>query len=328
MKHLGSTQISFGQMNHCASACPLNEGIVISCYSGTAECEKDQSVYATYWSESNDPKYSNPIKLGELTGNPVIWSTGSNSAVLLCSIFTKMNVPRIDRWRYCDNWLHKIQLENNRLIIHESRRLDVDIGYLGRCQPIQVGEEWLLPLYREHDCYGMILASKDGWSWEQRGNIGKMNTDSGTRFGSGILIQPTIWHDGYQIHALCRDITNVGKAWYSYSSDVGRTWSKPIHSTIDSRNNSLVVIQDGTKSPWVVWNISVPQHNARKFMVLAKIDHIDALPKIDHVENKYRLNPLKSTSASYPNYCFDNQGILHIVHTDRPNITHHRFSVS
>jgi hypothetical protein len=192
------------------------------------------------------------------------------------------------------------------------RQLDLEVGYLGRCQPIKVNDQWFLPLYKELDPHGLIMTSKDGWNWEELSRFGESNHDAATRFGRGLLMQPTLWSDGSRMFALCRNVAKTGKAWFSQSFDMGVTWSDPVHTTIPNRNNSLVALHDGTDNPWLIWNAD----RGRNLLLLGKISGTDATPY-------FRLN---SGKASYPNYCVDNDGAIHVVHSDRPNIRHHIFN--
>lgn len=299
--------------NHCASICPHKDGVLIAWYAGRQEAVRDQEVNVVYWESGEE--YRGQFKVGARTGNPVIWAMSKKKACLLYSYFENVDVRPVKRWGYCSNWLTPIEHKpsrNQTWASYVHRQLELEIGYLGRCQPIKVNDRWYLPLYRELDPYGLIMVSKDGWNWEELSRFGVSDHDAATRFGKGILMQPTLWSDGSRMFALCRNVAKTGRAWFGQSFDMGATWSDPAHTSIPNHNNSIVVLHDGTDNPWVIWN----QDRMRTALLLGKIDGTDAVPY-------YRLNKNK---ASYPNYCVDYDGAIHVVHSDRPHIKHHIFN--
>jgi hypothetical protein len=315
---------------HCATISPLKKGVLLAYYSGP-ECQDQQHVHMKYLENCDRSGKSYVIvkeaphrELPNRTGNCILIPNKEDSVVLIFSFFMDSNGPDqpkspVERWRFCSNWKTNVMESEGEILlghIHPLGGLQPHIGMLARCSPIFYRKSWLLPLYTEHDCFGIVAASCDGWDWEARGYIGATNKTVNNRFGSGRLIQPTIWEDGNLLKSLSRDITQNHRAWYSESSDGGRTWSTPIKTELWNMNNSLVVIPT-KKSTWVVWN-----HGPNRMqLMLGKWDQkrLDATFSL-------QLNDPKSDGtchASYPNYCFDAQNRLHIVHTDCGQIAHH-----
>lgn len=334
---IDTKELGAADFNHCASIAPHKDGVMIAWYAGTRECSEDQSVYITYY---KDGEYSYPIRIGDKTGNPVIWAENRDKSTLLYSYFEKMTNNIVQRWMYCSNWIRYINYEgDNKFKLGSKRRFKTDpkVGLLGRCQPIWFKGRWLLPMYREHNCYGEIYEGK-GLNFRPIGKIGESNYSTETRFGKGLLIQPTLWHDGKIIYSLSRDITPSRRAWLSISKDEGKTWSKPQASTLTNYNNSLVALHHTDKpsdEPMIVWNHTdslIHGHRSTRYRLLfgqlknvaGEMRPVGLLQK--GVGSLIKLNDREP--AAYPNYCYDYKGDLHIIHTDYPMIKHHVFKVS
>jgi hypothetical protein len=298
---------------HCATVCPDGDGHWIAYYKGP-ECTDRQAVIIEYW--ENDIKLASR-RLPNKTGNCVL-VPGETGPTLIFSYFTdtdsKGNKPQmpVERWIYCTNWISKLRFKD-RISISTPTLLVTNpkIGYLTRCNPIRVFDEWLLPMYKEFNCHGKILRSHGGEVWQESGVIGSGTLKSHGRFGKGVLIQPTIWFDGERLHSLSRDITPNLKAWYSFSKNKGESWSKPRKTNIWNTNNSLVAINDGTDKPWLIWN----EGSGRYQLVLGRWNS-----KTLSAEPQLQLNR-RGTQASYPNYCIDNHGEIHIVFSESGPIT-------
>lgn len=297
---------------HCATVCRHNNGVLVAFYEGP-ECQNSQRVVIEYWEKA---KMISRLEMPYKTGNCVLIPAHQSQAFLIFSHFTDTDGKTephspVQRWMYCTNWKTDIMVINGQVRIGEERLLEVEpyVGLLTRCTPIWADNRWLLPIYREHDCYGSVIESKDGWSWAERGKIGANQYPVSGRFGSGILIQPTIWHNGRGFESLSRDISPNHAAWYSKSPDA-RTWTEPVSARIDNFNNSVVAIQDTPDNPQrIVWNIG----HSRSQLALGHWDTngLAARPKVE-------LGP-----GSYPNYCWDFEGNLHIVYTSNRKIMHH-----
>jgi hypothetical protein len=312
---------------HCATVCSLGDGILVAYYNGP-ECTDKQAVNVEYW--ENDKKLDCRI-LPPKTGNPVLISMNSKEACLIFSYFQDtdgVNVPTsaVQRWMFCSNWKTKVSVKDNKLQFSREERFSRDnetegniyIGYLMRCAPIKIKKTWYLPIYREHNCYGQIYTSKDGYRWSPRGKIGDNINQVNGRFGSGVLIQPTIWYDT-KLKSLSRDITSKMRAWYSESNDLGWTWSKPIQTRIWNDNNSIVVINDsaasslGSSYPLAVWN----EGPGRSRLMLGRLKGEGEDLHIIPIVMLNKGNGASYHGASYPNYCVDKEGRIHIIFSER-----------
>lgn len=285
------------------------------------ECSTAQHVVIEYW-ESGICRAT--YSLPENTGNPVIWPHDNNKAILMYSCFEDADgrgnrpVSPVQRWMFCSNWISEISFSDNKINRGLEIRLDIpeSIGYLGRCQPIKQNNWWYLPLYRELNPYSVIVAFR-GTEYKRLGVIGQgMDIQSG-RFGVGAAIQPTLWFANGKMKALCRDVTTRGYAWFSESSDNGLTWTDPVQTMIRNTNNSLVVINEpGENNPFIIWNSGADRHS----ISFGRLNDDYSASEL------FKLGSGAATSYSYPNYCFDKLGRLHIVHTATPFILHHVFT--
>ena len=168
--------------SHCASICAYGPGVLICFYAGSRECANDQAVYVTYW---DTKEYHEPICMGMRTGNPIIWASHKNTAALIFSLFEKDTPNPVQKWMYCTNWITYIEWASGTFSRGTPKRIKTDpkLGFLARCQPIKARDPntWLIPLYREHNCYGEI------WSHKHRGSVlkrlGKIGVQSTIRTG-------------------------------------------------------------------------------------------------------------------------------------------------
>lgn len=305
------------RVNHCATICPYQDGVLVAFYGGTGECEEDQSVHLYKY----DPigSYTHVKSLPPGTGNPVIWNWNSN-IFLLYSRFEKETKRLVDKWKYCSNWLNVFpeygDLENSH-----TTHIPNSFGYLGRCQPIEYNGFTYVPMYTEHNCFGEIWRiNYMTMKFAIVGRIGVTDESAGTRFGRGKMIQPTLWHHDGIIYMLARDIFGVGKAWFACSKNGGVTWTDIVETKLSNHNNSIVAIHDPnqtTKLPYVVWNCADKSVNGRRrrTLLLGKLIETDDGLDASHIE---LLN--SSSPAAYPNYCFDKSHNLHIVHSDGGNL--------
>src|SRR5262245_36947564 len=96
-------ELAASTFNHCSSICPFREGTLLAWYSGEEECYDDQSVYLLFIGKTGA---SSPLRLGDKTGNPVLWRDGER-AFLLWSRFEDYGELKtlVDRWKYCSVWL-------------------------------------------------------------------------------------------------------------------------------------------------------------------------------------------------------------------------------
>ncbi len=288
-------------VNHCATICPHGKGVLIAWYAAPREAHASQRVYVVYWYDGI--KNYMPVTMTEpKAGNPVLWAIDRNSAVLMYSRFEQLDAGRIiHRWRWCSNWLITIRNRNPKMM---GLRMPTtpEVGCLGRIQPIRYRDEWLLPMYREVDPCGVIMASKDGLEWTERGRIGdETGIITGRpahvgKYGKGRLMQPALWAWGDKVSAICRDVTGAGWAWRSDSVDAGATWSTPDTCPYPNYNSSVAVVGNGAQ-PRFIWN------TAPKRLILMLGD-------------RGALEQINTEKASYPNVCQDHTGRWHLVHTE------------
>lgn len=300
--------------SHCAAICGHKNGSLVSYYEGE-ECTDDQRVRIEFWKDDEELA---SCYLPYKTGNSILLKTSNDEAWIIFSIFKdedeKGNKPTypVDRWMMCLNYQARVRFIDNQIVVDDTSLLDWPIGYLVRCAPIRVSGEWFLPIYREHDCHGIVMRSKNGITWEEQGRIGDTMREASGRFGNGVLIQPTLWHDGDKICSLSRDVTYRKRAWYSESSDKGRTWTTPRPTQISNANNSIVAINDGTKTPMLVWNHGID----RRVLVIGRWDGENLIARPNQILVS-ELSPL--ASRSYPNYAFIG-GECHVVFTENKRI--------
>lgn len=282
-------------------------------YYNGPECTDNQAVNINYIEKD---KQLDQLRLPPKTGNMVLIPMNQKEACLIFSLFndtdgiSKPKTP-VERWRFCTNWKCIISFKSGRINISTPERFETEynVGHLTRCNPIFWKGLWFLPIYREHNVYGEILTSSDGYNWTYRAKIGDKITTTG-KMGSGVLIQPTIWADDKCMYSLSRDVSGNNKAWFSWSANEGKDWHAPIPSKISNSNNSIVAIHMNISSPLIVWNFGI----GRGTLALGKFKDIvdlDCTP----IE---KLN--EGNHASYPNYCFDQSNNLNIVFTDSGKI--------
>ena len=296
---------------HCASILSTGDDILIVYYMGP-ECSDAQCVQLIQYKRNGT--LIKKLNLMSQTGNPILFKFGS-SIHLVCSYFNDVGpnneVPytRIDRWKYCSLWDFNYLFDVNGIITPTSiTKIPIEVGYVARCAPIEhkIGNitNILIPLYREKDPHGLIVAYNNKWT--KLGIIGDNIADVHHHFGRGGLIQPSIWYDG-RYKVLCRDVTKNNRAWYSESLDC-RRWSNPIQTNVWNDNNSIVVINNSI-GPLIIWN----DGPGRSILNLGYFKNYEAISLM-------RLNGKER--ASYPNYCWDSDGNLHIVYTEGFNITY------
>jgi len=310
-------QFAPNRFQHCStiSKGPPGSGTFLAYYTGDAEMHKTQHVRIHWFSENNSE--AQPIDLGDYTGNPILIETVQGTRIIY-SKFEPLVPNRIEWWQHCSLWSRNLDVSWRhgkpeivvgaplQIVFEEDgdeEKPPAGLGYLPRCHPIWYKDGFLLPLYREHNPHhhGVVLYSKDGIDWEYRGSIGK-----GTR-----CIQPTIWYDkkADKLRSLLRRFSRAGQpyAYYSESSDGGRTWMDLHSSPYLNANNSILAINNNRNEPLIIWNndpmgrdkISLSTFgtkNGPKPYLIAQLDGY----------------------GSYPSACID-KDTLHIVYTAKPN---------
>jgi hypothetical protein len=303
-------ELTAGRFNHCSSVCPHKSGVLIAWYAGLNECDDTQGVHVAY---VEDGIQSAPVRVGDKTGNPVLLPYGKD-AILLWSRFEDTGYlrSRVDRWKYCSNWLQWVRFENGVVkIVGEPKEFsNPDEHLLGRCNPlIMPSGEYILPMYDEVARQGVIYRG-DGWDFECVGRIGEN------------MIQPTLWlHSGSgdkdkkRIHSLSRNFGSRFQFYsqHSYSDDMGETWSKPKSTGILNHNSSLHSLY-WNNHQLLLWNNT--QKRNRVDMTLGVIDHFNGI--------KARPGVIVEGYGAYPSMCVDNNGYLNMSYTSADHIIIHR----
>lgn len=269
--------LTAGKFNHCSSVCSLPNGVLIAWYAGSGECQDDQSVHLLFIDKNN--KESEIVRVGNKTGNPVVWRDGQ-SVLLLWSRFEDDGpiVRLADRWKYCSLWLQRVTPDGPRPKLGRPRLLTAGQNLLARCNPIEVNSNLYLPLYNELLRTNVIFA-KRGRRYLKVGMFGQD------------MIQPTLWFENDRLCSLSRNFGGYRtKSQYAESFDHGKSWSGPIDSTISNYNSSLHVVMHRGR-PYVAWNDS---HSPRR-------SHL-TLGLLHRLENKIIIEPETIINSDYGAY--------------------------
>ena len=288
-----SRDVSAAPFNHCSSVCAVSNGAMVAWYAGSGECKNDQSVYFIFIDKYGS---SDIIRLGDKTGNPILWKHG-NTIIALWSYFENDDniINLVDRWKYCSLWMQECSIGvnnkgNKTILFHGKPQLlaDKNEHLLARCNPLFLDNgNTLLPLYDELNRQGIIYGGK-GMDLEEISKIGDEDD----------IIQPTLWLErqddlSTKICALFRNMNrSENKAKYSESLDFGNTWSDVSLTNIFNRNNSVHVTRHMNDNI-IVWNNSA---HGRDNLTLGTLQHnIHATPVqvLDHLHGSY---PSISTS--------------------------------
>jgi hypothetical protein len=210
--------------NHCSSICPYGDGVLITWYSGKAECVDDQSVYLLFISKSGTSK---PLQLGSKTGNPVLWRDKDQHYLLWSHFEDDGDIKHpADRWKFCSLWLTTITVQDEILMVGDMAHIK-GRHLLGRCRPVAHRGQLFLPLYDEVHRKGVIFIGS-GENFRQVGSIGQD------------MIQPTLWVDNNKLCSLSRTFQSSCRySPYSESVDGGRTWTTAAPTNIKNYNSSL-----------------------------------------------------------------------------------------
>ena len=289
-------ELSAGDFNHCASVCAHRDGVLVAWYAGTGECEDDQNVHVIYIS---DHYQSEPLKIGDKTGNPVLIPYDNDYAVLVWSRFEDTDKLRrkVDRWKYCSLWATFVGYDGRCIHFWPPKRPTAPKQLaaphqhlLGRCNPITHRGLYLLPLYDEVARRGVIFWGI-GQDYKYIGHFGED------------MIQPTLWAEKDRIYALSRNFMNKTrfKSCYCYSDNGGETWSAPQPTQIMNRNSSLHVLKWRNRN-FIIWNDT--PNLRRENITFGVLDGITV--------NKIAV--LDSYGA-YPSMCIDRNDDLNMAYT-------------
>lgn len=334
--------ISYGSaMHHCASITQDKSGgfFVVNYYG--RECTDDQRVVIGYALKHG--MIADHIKLDEKTGNPIVWNF-KDEVYMICSQFTDMTEDGtpidygrspVNRWKNCRNYLFKLEFDGSRIIKKKYGEILGTYGLLARCQPLVEDDRVLLPLYREEDplCQVWRFTLDDGDPIiEKMSEFGEMSdklsdicAKNGMTFGNlgdGVAIQPTIICKNGKYVAFCRNVCrplfgdgDKSLAWISTSNDCIK-WDSMNVCGIPNHNNSLVAVNYDSVGDLLVFNTN----RSRSDMILYNVN------SRNQIDLSHSFKGRKS--FSYPNMIIDNDGNLHIVHTNCGVIAWHVFDES
>lgn len=307
-----SLQISASRFNHCSTVCGHGKGAFVAWYSGSGECRDDQSVHIVFIDESSEK--SDVVRIGDRTGNPVLWTQG-NDAILLWSKFEDTgNVQRIvDRWKYCSLWIQRLTYTNEIEMLGDPVKIaESNQHLLGRCGPIQTKSgHLLLPLYDEMKGECVIFAGSKILLPEP-----SLQLEERSRFGHR-MIQPTLWEetvDGQtKLCSLSRNFSRDGKrSFFCESTNDGTTWSEPVPSGLYNRNNSLHVLRWGGENI-VLWNDTNSRY--RNKMTLGMIGELIPYPGFNIIK-AVPVSVVGPQYGAYPFMCVDANGHLNFTFTN------------
>jgi len=312
-------EVGAGRFNHCSSVCPFRGGVLLAWYSGTGECRDDQSVYVTF--SKDDGTYSEAVRIGDKTGNPVIWSHGTQAYLIWSKFEDTGDVRRIvDRWRFCSLWIQEVVLNNGIEFVAEPRQLAFpDQHLLGRCNPIHYGTigcrtDYLLPLYDELARSGVIYKIRIVDKSTTRVLDQTMHTMRVGSIGQD-MIQPTLWKTDNRVHSLSRNFgTNETACRYCYSDDFGESWSSPRPTKIPNRNSSLHAIQWAGRD-LLLWNDT--DKISRRNLTLGEIAFKDRVPSVQKI-------CVIGDVGGYPSMCVDEYDNLHMTFSNEQRKIEHR----
>jgi len=288
------TTLGAAAFNHCSSVLPIEQGTIVTWYAGRGECLDDQSVYVAFL---NNHKQQDIIRIGDKTGNPIVW-TQDGKINLLFSKFEDSHIVNnlADRWKYCSLWIQQLKLIDKQLVMigRPIRIATSDAHLLARCPPVIHQDRLLLPLYDEYTRQCVIYTHSNGEYYEL------------SRFGKD-LIQPTIWSKNNALYALARNFTNIPHNLAEvHSSASGDEWQSEGTSELYNVNNS-VCAANWRNGVAVVWNDTPGYHRAN--LSLGFLMHRkDTL-------RPFKISNLSPLHGSYPT-CVVHNDQLYITYTN------------
>lgn len=295
-----SLKIEESIFNHCSSICSINKGILLAWYSGSGECLDDQNVCLKFIGKKNQ---SETIKIGDGTGNPIVWCNNTKEAVLLYSKFERTNTNHItDRWKHCSLWIQHVHINNGIQLSGEPIKVS-DEHILARCNPVVLQNRLIMPLYNEAKATCVI------------GELANDKLSIIGEFGSGI-IQPTLWIENDKLHSLSRNFrNNCVYAQYSNSED-GITWTNPVDTDIKNNNSSLHAISYNN-SNYLIWNDTVGKY--RRLLSFGELILVNESVTVD------RISTISEDNGSYPSITIvDNR--LAFTYTKFGKIEYHEWN--
>lgn len=311
-------------LHHCSSITAIDDYFVLCFYEGS-ECTNDQKVVIILY-DNNFKELDRLIKPNR-TGNPIIWNEDGR-LMMIYSYFSdtdengnlvKIRQP-VKRWMYCDNYLSELKINNDSLeCIKDDLIYDMH-GQLTRCSPIKLNDKTLIPTYREKNpkCFIWEYDNNELSCLSSFGDldISRMPNLSYSYLGKGVAIQPSLVYCNNRLYAFCRNVCrssdNNKYSWQAYSEDYGKSWSNLDIGIIPNHNNSIVVIPSINKNS-VIFLFN--NNRQRKDLIMHETASSCSM------NLSIPLGPIRS--FSYPNYCWDKHGSLHLVHTNCRKIAWH-----
>lgn len=129
------------------------------------------------------------------------------------------------------------------------------------------------------------------------------------------IIQPTLWNDGKQTHALFRSSKGLGKIYYSLMLKNGQ-WTDPIKTNLDNPNSAIDCVYINNKL-YIVYN---PNEHYRLPLIISEIEYENFDPTEIKCKNnivigdKLEENTFLTEELSYP-YMIEYAGKLYLVYT-------------
>lgn len=296
-----SLRVFASKFNHCSSVCPIGSprGTMLAWYSGSGECQNDQSVHVVFIDGSN---VTASLRIGDCTGNPVLVPNGEN-AVLLWSKFEDTGQYRrlADRWKTCSLWMQEIGVQAGEVtLLYEPNRIaGPEQHLLGRCNPLVVDDTIMLPLYDEVDRKCVIFQGEG----TQYSEVGRFGLD---------MIQPTIWKRDGKICSLSRNFGSHQKR-SRYCESIGGCWTEATSSSLWNLNSSLQVTT-WNEEDIVLWNDT--NGRWRKNMTIGVMEYGE---DSDLGFMKITAEPITVMGVqhgSYPSMCVDLDGNLNFSFTN------------
>ena len=303
------TEIFAGRFNHCASICKSYSGITMAWYSGSGECQDDQSVHTLFMVPTHNHGFEARMgRLDDKTGNPVLWVDDSGP-LMLWSKFEPHPITKLtDRWKHCSIWVSR--LDGYGKIRHKPVLLaKADEHLLGRCAPICVDDrpdakdpEWIIPLYDEvnEEC---VLYKGTYPNYKPYARFGQKQ------------IQPTIWKTDGGYRALSRNFNSPIKQAILNKSVDGASWDAGIQTDIRNINSSLC-ITTWRGHQFIIWNDSNTAYRTNLTLGLVADNGITPIAKI----NRYY--------GSYPSACVIDDKLYYAYTNNNKRISYGYFDWS
>ncbi len=218
---------------HAPSICELpSEEILLTFYAGSKEGAPDSAVFGVrfdvkcfIWSE---PTVWVKV-VNRAPANPRVFIGPDNAVWLL------VGINYGSRWCSGDTYLF---LKRSYDLGHTWSDLELFFekkGILGKNKPFNYGKVWLIPVEYEKEWSAAFLRSDNGGvSWELIGDLG--------RAVGAHLIQPAVvmLSDGKLMAYMRSQENNI---FVSYSVDLGRTWTKPVPTSLPNNNSGIDLVR-------------------------------------------------------------------------------------